>query len=208
MTGVAGYGASIKKSGSTTVFVNEDFTNTTGDTWQIDDTVKRVFDKDSLPGFYDDNIAIPANEVQSIDYLYGRVTFTSTKVGPIVANGSYFPMLEIAGAKEISLNRTVAIHDDTSTGNAGFHTKVYGLQDITMTLSRWDDLTKEFTNILKNRKEVIIEFAPTVDKSYRGWFVIDSAGQSLDLNALIEESISFQLAGDDEAGKTFSRSDA
>ena len=208
MAGVAGYGFSIKKSGTSTAFTSEAMSNTAGNTWQIDDATKQVFNRDTLPTFYDNAVEIVSGDISSIDYLYGKVTFTGVKTGPITVDGDYMPMAEIAAAKEGSLNRTSAIYDDTDISNAGYHTKVSGVHDASITMSRWDDLTYTFTDVIEARTPVVIEFAPSSAKSYRGWFVSDSSGQTLDINALIDESLSFQLDGDDETGKTFSRSDA
>ncbi len=208
MAGVAGYNASIKKSGTSTAFTDEATTNTAGNTWQISDSVKEVWNRNTLPTFKDNTVSIPSGDIQSIDYLYGKVTFTGSKTGPITVSGDYMPMAEVAGAKDASLNRTSAILDDTDTGNTGYHTKVSGLHDASVTLGRFDDITHTFTDILNNRTPIVIEIAPTTNKSYRGWFISESSGQNLDLNALIDESITFQLDGDDETGKTFSRSDA
>jgi len=208
MAGTAGYAASIKKSGTSTGFTTEAMSNTTGNIWQIDDADKEVFNRGTLPTFYDNAVEIVVGDITSIDYLYGRVTFTGVKTGPITVTGDYMPMSEIAGAKDGTLNRTSAIHDNTDTSNAGSHTKKYGLQDASVSLGRWDDLTHAFTAILEARTPVVIEIAPSSAKSYRGWFVAESSGQNLDLNSLIDESVAFQLDGDNEAGKTFSRSDA
>lgn len=206
--GAPGYLASIKKSGTSTPFSDEGMTNTTGNVWQITDSAKEVFDRDTLPDFFDNGVPIPTNDIVKIDYLYGRVTFTGIKTGPITVDGDFFPMTEVAGAKDAALNRTSAIHDDTDTSNQGAHTKISGLHDISLTLGRWDDVSHSFTDIINNRVPVVIEYAPSPSKSYRGWFVAESSGQTLDLDALLEESISFQLDGDDEEGKTFSRSNA
>jgi len=52
------------------------------------------------------------------------------------------------------------------------------------------------------------DLAPNATKSYRGWFKVESSGLTLDINALLDESIAFTLDGDTTTGKTFSRSDA
>ena len=117
-------------------------------------------------------------------------------------------MLEVAGAKEASLNRTSVILDDTDTSNVGYHTKLSALHDASMTLGRWDDISYMFTDLLTSKIPFVIEFAPSADKSYRGWFLLESSSQNLDITALLDESLSFQLDGGDLVGKTFSRSNA
>jgi hypothetical protein len=208
MSGTAGYGATVKKSGTSTSFTDEGMSNTSENTWQIDDQDKEVFDRHTVPTFKDNTVVIDSADIQSIDYLYGLVTFTGSKSGPITVSGDYIPMTEIVGAKDVSLNRTSAILDDTDISNEGYHTKKSGIHDASITLGRWDDISHAFTDVINARTSVVIEVAPSSSKSYRGWFVAESSAQNLDLNALIDESVSFQLDGDDEPGKTFSRSDA
>ena len=205
---LSGYGATVKKSGTSTAFTGEATTNTSGNIWQITDDAKEVFDRDVVPDYYDNAVPIVVGDIASIDYLYGIVTFTGAKTGPITVDGSYMPMAAVACAKDVNLNRTSTVLDDTCLGNAGYHTKLAGIHDASVTLGRWDDLTFTFTALIAARVPIVIEIAPDTNKSYRGWFLAESSDQNLDLNALIEESISFQLDGDDTTGKTFSRSDA
>ena len=206
MTVYAGYGASIKKSGTSTGFTGEDMTNTAGFTWQIDTATKQVWDKAVVPTFYLDAVEIDANDVSSVDYLYGKVTFTGVQDGVVTVDGNYYPMSEIAGAKEISLVMTSAIHDKTDTSNAGYIERMYGIHDVSVDLGRFDDISKDFTDIIQSRTSIVLEVAPESSYSMRGWFIADSSGQSLDVNSLIEEGLNFQLDGDEEVGKTFSTS--
>lgn len=208
MSGVAGYGATVKKSGTSTGFTDEDMSNTAGNTFQIDNTAKQVFDRDATLTFYEDAVEIPATDIDSINYLYGKVTFNTTKTGAITVDGNYMPMSVVAGAREVTLNRTCQILDDTDLSNSGFHTKQYNMQDVAVTIGRFDDIQYAFTIILENRDSCVIELAPSAAKSYRGWFVVESSGLTLDINALLDESISFTLDGDDTIEKTFTRSDA
>lgn len=208
MAAVAGYGASLKKSGTSTAFTTEAMTNTSGNTWRINATAKRVWNRNSTLTFFDNTVEISSSDISSIDYLYGKVTFTGSKTGPIAVTGAYMPMATVAGAKEFSLTRTSAILDDTDLSNNGYVSKVSTIHDVSVNISRFDDLTHDFTDIIVARTPIVIELAPTSSKSYRGWFVAEGSDQSLDINALIEEGLTFQLDGDDETGKTFSRSDA
>lgn len=208
MAGVAGYGASIKKSGTSTGFTGEAMSNTAGNTFQIDTDAKRILDRSITPTFYEDAVEIDASDVSSINYLYGKVTFATSKTGDVTVDANYMPMTAVAGAKEVTLNRTSQLLDDTDLSNSGYHTKEYGLQDVAVTVGRFDDIQYAFTDILANRTACVIEIAPDTNKSYRGWFKVESSGLTLDINALLDESIAFTLDGDTTAGKTFSRSDA
>lgn len=208
MSGTAGYVFKIKKSGTSTAITSEAMSNTTGNTFQIDDTAKNVFDRTVIPVFYDTGVAIPSGDILSIDYLYGKVTFNSAPSGAVTVDANYLPLADIAGAKECSIDRTCAIYTSTDTSNVGFQTKTYGIKDVSISASRFDDVSHDFTTIMENRDVVVIEVAPDTNKSYRGFFVISDSDASLDINALLEETLNFELDGNDTAGKTFSRSDA
>ncbi len=208
MPGLAAYNASIKKSGTSTSFTDEAMTDLGSNIYQITDANKQVFDRVGTFTFYDNGVEIGASGIDSINYLYGKVVFSAPPVGPITVDGDYVPLSEVAGAREFSLNRTCAVLDDTDTSNTGEHTKKYGLQDVSITLSRFDDLSYDFPTLIENRTPLVIEIAPDANKSYRGWFIVPTSGLNLDVNSLLDESISFELDGDDTVGKTFARSDA
>ena len=70
MTATAGYNASLKKSGTSTSFIDESMTNTTGDTWSIDDISKNIWDRSTTPVFAEDDIEIDEADILSIDYLF------------------------------------------------------------------------------------------------------------------------------------------
>lgn len=204
MAGVAGYEAEVKKSGTTTGFTTEATTNPSGNVWEITDATKAVWDRDVTPTFYDNGVEIAAGDIQQIDYLYGKVEFTGAKTGPITVTGSYMPMASVAGANQASLNITSAILDDTDFSNVGYHTKEYGTQDVVVSLSRWEDVQNTFGAILVARAPIVIEIAPSTAKSYRGWFIPDSVSDNFSIESLLDESVSFQLDGDDTTGKSFS----
>lgn len=206
--GQAGYLGSVKKTGTSTSFSGESMSNTAGNTWQIDDATKEIFDRNTVPDFFDNGVPIVAGDILSIDNLYGKVTFTSSKSGPITVSGDYLPSTEVAGAKSVEWTRTAQIHDDTDTANLGYHTKVYGKLSISITLGRWDDIQYAFVTAMETRLPFVIEIAPSSGKSYRIWVVPETSGLTLSVDALLEESITFQSAGSTTVGNTFSRSNA
>jgi len=202
-----GYIASLKKSGTSTAFSDEPMSNTSGNIWEIDDINKEVFDRVVTPVFYDNAVPIIDTDIESVNYLYGHVTFTGVKVGPITVDGSYMPLADIAGAKEGTLNLTSSVHDVTDLSNEGYHNKITGMHDSSVSLSRWDDLSKDFSQVLNSREPIVIEYKADEILSFRGWYILESSGKALNLTGVIEETLSFQLDGDDTEGKTFSSSD-
>jgi len=202
---VVGYQANIKKSGTSTSFSGEAMTVTTGNTFQIDDSAKQVFNFNSTFTFYEDAVAISDSDIDSIDYMYGKVTFSTSKTGSITVDGAYYPMANIAGAYQATQNTTNQIINVTSFENQGFVEKLPNQKDITVTCTRFDDLSKDFQDILENGSSIVIEFIPSTGNGNRGWYVLDSANQNLDMSNVVEESLSFQLTDNKNILKTFSR---
>jgi hypothetical protein len=202
----AGYQASIKKSGTSTSFTGESMSNVTGNIFQIDDAAKEIFNRDSTFTFYEDSVAISTSDISSIDYLYGKVTFATSKTGSITVDGDYMPIAVIAGASQATQNQTQQIIDTTDFSNSGYKTKIVGLQDIVISVSRFDDVSNDFQTLLESRTPLVIEFLPTSGDTNRGWYVLDSTSSDLSLEDALTEGLNFQLTGDVELGKTFSRS--
>lgn len=201
----AGYQAKFKKSGTSTSFTDEAMSVVTGNTYQIDTDSKQVWNRLSTFTFYEDDVAILSSDISSIDYLFGKVTFETSKTGSITVDGGYLPMADIGGAYEATLNRTNQVNTCTDISNTGFEMKKTGIKDVTITVSRYDDLSSDFDTIITAGNPVVVEFTPVPTKIYRGWFVLSGKDQSIDINSLIDGSLTFDLSGSDEEGKTFSK---
>ena len=209
--GTAGYTTLIKKSGTSTAMTDEAMTNTTGNTWQITASTKQVFDRDIEPSFEDNGVPIVSGDITEIDYLFGTVTFTGVKTGPITVSGNYMPLASVVGANDFSINITPDIlecttYPDTNT-NGGYLVKKYGLLQATVSISRFDDLSKSFHTILSGREKLVIEGSFAGGSSIcRGWYVHESIEDSADVAGLLTEDLSFILDSGDDAinKKTFS----
>jgi hypothetical protein len=119
------------------------------------------------------------------------------------------PVTDIAGAKDYTLNIGSTILDvtdlATTNSNGGYRTKKYGLLDASVSLTRFDDISQTFYDVLANRETVVIEINPARGDQYiRGWFKLESDGLSGDVNGLEEESLTFQLSAGNEVDKSFS----
>lgn len=204
MAASPGYLTKVKKGGTPTSFTGETFTNTSGNIWKIDDATKQVFDRNGTFTFYDNSTPISASEILYIDYLFGLVEFSVAKVGPITADGGYVPLAEIIGAKDYSITMNTTILDQTDFSNVGYRDKTSGLFDSTVAISRWDDSSKAYKDILTNKESVFIEINPGQSNTFfRGWFLLESDNTSGDIDALEEEALDFTLDGDGEY-KSFS----
>lgn len=205
-----GYLTKVNKGGTPTAMVDEAMTVTTGNTYEIDDATKAVWDTDVLPTFEDNGVPVPAGDIVSINYLFGRVTFTGARTEPITVSGNFIPIACIAGANTYNVNMSLSVLTDTEfCTNVGFQTKVGALIDVVIGIERFDDLSKAFFDILINRERVFIEILPQGPSSgsvIRGWFIEESDNHSGDVTTLETEPLSFQLDSDGDGvnEKTFS----
>jgi len=208
--GSPGWKATVKRSGTSTQFTDEAASLVSGKTYQIDDETKQVWDREQPVTVKDNGVLVDSSNIEFIDYLFGKVTFTAgyTVTGPVTVSGSYLPMQAVAGANAYNLNHTGDLLDDTdfegAQANGGYRTRLYGLRDVSASITRWDDLSKTFADIIKNRSVVVIEIRPGGGPDvFRAFMVAESANESGDVAALESEEISFQLDGEG-VGKAFS----
>lgn len=204
--GYAGYMAKLMKSGSTTAFTDEATTLVSGKTYKITAATKNVWDRSVAVVVEDNGVAMNAADIESIDYLFGRVTLDSayTPTGAITVTGSYFPMTQIAKGRSYDLTQTANAIDnsvfETVQANGGYRTFEAGLKTVKLSISGVYATSNAFEALLAARAECIIEINPDgAGKSMaRGWFRPMSMGQSGDVGDLEEGSLDFTLAVPDQ----------
>ena len=200
--GFAGYVTKILKSGTPTTFTASAFSLVSGKTYKITDATKNIWDRTTAVTVYDNAVAVASNNILSIDYLFGRVTFTSgyTPTGPITASGKYLPMTAVAGANGFTLTQTANAVDQTdyatAQANGGFRAYQIGLRTVKLALKGFYDAANGFEALLLARPELIVEI--DVDGGgkniARGWFKPLSVGQSGNVGELEDASIDFALS--------------
>ncbi len=200
--GVPGYACTIKKAGATTAMVDEPMSLVSGKTYKVTNVAKNVFDRAVALVFEDNGVVVDDADIESVDYLYGRVTFTSgyTVTGPItVASGSYLPLAVIGKFQELSLTQTAEANDDSYyqavQANDGYRIHNYGLKTVSAEASGIFDSTGDFSNLLKSRGELILEIRPAGNDLTiaRGFFRAMSNNASGDVGATEQQSINFSL---------------
>jgi len=199
---VAGYNTKIKLSGSGTTMSSEAMAATTGtNEYQISNSAKGIFDPTTTPSFTVGGTAISSTDISSIDYLFGKVTFSSTKGAAIKVSGTYLPTTNIAGAHAYNLNISRNLLDDTDFNSSGWISRANGLKDVSFTVNRWDDVSTQFLDLINSTKDVIADVRPGNSTSvvYRGVFKVESEAKSGDVTALEGSDVSFQLNGSSNA---------
>ena len=203
-----GYLTTVKLGGTPVALSAEPMTNTSGNIFQITDTTRRVLDRNVVPTFEDEGESpqdIPAADVLSISYIFGTVTFATSKTGPVVVKtGNYVPLTDIAGAHSYNLNHGGDVLDSTEFGlanNNGMRQRVLGLRDVSLSVDRWDQVgSQTFFDALNNRTPLFIEVKPgDGGQVARGWFVAEAENHGGDISALEAGDLTFQLDGDARA---------
>jgi hypothetical protein len=205
--GFAGYKAVVKKSGTTTAFTDEAMTLVSGKTYKITNTAKNVWDRSVTPTFEDGGGAISSSNVESVDYLFGRVTFISafTPSGSVTVTGSYLPLTQVAKTNQYTLTMTAAPVEtstfDVVQANGGYRTFQYGLKTVTLALKGVYASSSAFAALLAARSEAVVEICPDgSSKSVaRGWFKPMANNQMGDVGELEEEELNFNLSVPDQS---------
>jgi hypothetical protein len=196
----AGYQATIKKGGTSTSMTAEACSLVSGKTYQITNTAKRVIDYDTALTVYGNAIAIAASNIESIDYLTGKVTFISsyTPTTPITITGNYMPMATFANCKAFTLTQSAAEIDttvyETAQANGGIRTFVQGLKTIGLELQGVQANSATNRADLLARSLFYAEIAPAGGGDFfRGFFKRANTGRSGQNGALEEENLSLAL---------------
>lgn len=207
--GSPGWKATVKRSGTSTTFTDEPASLVSGQTYQIDDETKQVWDRTAPIVVNDNGNEVDPEDIEHIDYLFGMVTFADdyTPTGGITISGKYLPMQNVAGANSYTLNQTVDVLDDTDFDHAkttGYRSRMAGLHDVSVTVSRWDNLSKDFFTAATAGQAVVVEIVPGLGtRKFRAFMLVETANRSGDVAALESEEVSLILDGDG-AGKAFS----
>ena len=209
--GYAGYVATIKKSGTSTAMTGEAMTLVSGKTYQISTASKEVWDRTATFTVYDGVTDVTA-QVESYDYLFGKVTFLSsyTVVGSITVDGSYLPTTAYGTGQSFTLTQNANAIDttdyDTAQANGGFMTYTNGLRTVKLDISGFFNTSNGFKTLLAARSEIIIEINPdgAGNSLCRGFFKPMTTGQSGDVGAQENETVSFELSVPYSATSTIS----
>lgn len=204
--GFAGYVAVINKGGTPTGMTDEATTLVSGKTYQINDTTKRVIDRDSTIVVDDDATPVAAANIESIDYLFGRVTFVSsyTVNGAVTISADYIPLAQVAKGQTFNLTQTANMVDNsdfvTVQGNSGHRIFTYGLKTVSLELGGIYALSNGWAALLDARTELVIEINPDGDSksTARGIFKALTNSQSGDVGDLELETVTFALSVPDD----------
>lgn len=203
--------AALYIAGTPTATTGEATSNTTGNTYRIDDVTKRVIDP-RVTVTVNENGSPTAQDV-TIDYLRGLITFPSAPTTPVTVSYTYLPQARIGCPKswEISLQRTnldrtcFLLSGDT---DAGAMKRMLGLFDasgsmtsidITGTVVSTETLRDVFRGAA-NDELLFFKVRMATDWVWVGWIVFEEMTHNVEIDNIVEGTFSWNLASVDDAG--------
>ncbi len=174
------------------------------------------WDLNATPVFKTGTTTLAANLVESIDYLLGRVTFTSPQTTAPSFTGNIHTVSDlIAGANSFTLTQTTDAIDITdmaiTSQNGGFRVMRPGLKTVSLELSGFfvpqkttgpiegtvivqEGQSADITRLI-NRGQYIVEISPDGGGATiaRGYFRITNQSQSGAVGEQEEQSLTMQL---------------
>lgn len=214
--GTPGYKISLKAPGTPTASTGNYFNLVAGTTktYQIASTAKRVLARNVSPSAFKESTGgttIGGSDIASVDYLFGKVTFSSTHTTQIVGTVTHLPLSVVAGANSMTLNCSRELLDDTDFSSTGFRSRAIGIADVSLSISRYDTLDQEWahrllsTSVLSTAlstgaNELVVEIRPESTGKYAvGFFRLENENLSGDVSGLEGSELSLQLDGDSRA---------
>ena len=196
-----GFRANVRRAGEPQAFTEEPMEVEDGDTYIIVDRTKSVWDYNETVEVFEDGVAVDDADIESIDYLFGRVTFveTATITGPVTVTGAYKPTSVFGCANEVSLTQNAeAVLDscfEITQDEEGFNTYSSGLKDVSMELSGFYRQSNDFFELLKDNEQIVVEvdWEGDGETMTRGVFTVQSTSQSGDVGQNEEFSVNFSL---------------
>jgi len=199
MPASAGWPTLIHVGGTPTAVTAQACTNTSGNSYQINNTARRAWDPSATPVAYDGGV--PAT-ILSVDYNFGIVTLASTPGGAVTVDVTYIPLLDVAQGKAATL--TIATDAlDVSVFGAVDRTFLTGLRTLTAKLEtldplltdldpggdtwKWDTKATAETCIF-----VEIDWAGLGTNKYRFWSFIPKTEVMGKVDGLVESGIELQ----------------
>lgn len=204
--GYSGYSAIIRKGGTPTAMTDEAMSLVSGKTYVVTAATKRIIDFATAVVVEDNNVD-RTTEVESIDFMFGTVTFKSTYTvtGAVTITAAYIPASQICAMNKYSLTQTAEAVDTTdlciAQANNGARQFAMGIKTVGLELSGFYKTTSGFMDVVKNRSKLVIDVNPDgAGKSIcRGVFVAKDNKQSGKVGNPEEDSVSFSLYVPDNA---------
>jgi hypothetical protein len=198
-----GYAASVYGFGDLVQLVGEPLSGS-GTTWQLNTSQRAVDPVQSLSGAIvvkDNGVVVPSSQY-TIDYLFGVVTFATSRTGPITLDGdvweNMYPALYI---KEATFRVERDILDmSTLLDGEGYKVKTVGLKSASGTITTLQMLPQSFSEttpygtLFDAGTPFLLEIRPSDIEGtqwFRAWVVFDTGEEKINPAALGETTLNW-----------------
>ncbi len=194
--GIASYLTEVSIQTDSDPFTDEAMSLVSGNTFQITDAAKRVWNRAvDVEVKVDGSVVTPS----SVNYLFGTVTLASSPgADPVTVTGAYLTVTPITHVASYSLTLSATMLEKTFLSQTS-RTRDAGLLDSSVTLSRFEDGEDAFRDALDARASLLVEIVPGGGtKTFRGWYVTESTNLSGGVDDLENDEVTLQLDSEHE----------
>jgi len=199
MAATAGHLATISITGASTTMTNEATTNTSGFSYQITSTARRIVNPAvAIVIKHNSGVTWPGNF--TFDYLNGIVTLDGAPTGAVTIDGAFLPSRQITQAYELDVSLSASLADSSLLGTA-FTQRTRALSDITGSLSCYDSGLTTYTDVelvdlLDNATTKVIDIAWNGGTNYLRFFAMfENVEPSAAVDGIQSLSASFSANG-------------
>lgn len=197
----AAFTCAIKQTGTAVAMTGEATTNTTGNTYQVTNTAKRILDPSTAITVYDGVTPIADTSV-TVDYLFGKVTLSSPPGGAVTIDGAYLPSYSVAEAKAFELSFSKDVFESTvMAATTTSKTRTAGLKDVSGSITQLDNLLTDldsggttivpFTDFTAGTTRVLEVTFPS-GTIFRAFVTFSGVAEKTSVDALLESTLSFE----------------
>ena len=210
MAAIAAHLCRLYMTGTSTTLTGEsaDEVGATGSRFQVTDVTKQILSPAATVVGKDAGVGAA---LDTVDYLFGTVDFTSSPAGAVTVDADYLPRFEVGTVTDFSISLSSDILDTSTMDGETFRNKISGLVDLGGSLTLLETPNQDYDtgggeiklyDLLSDGTPKVLEIDfPDTTEALRAWIVIESYENTGAVDGLVETSISFQGAPQ-SAGQT------
>lgn len=196
-----GYNGKVETPGAAVSASALPTTNTTGNSYQINDAAKRALDPTQAVTVYDGGVAVAAANV-TVDFLFGVVTLSAPPGGAVTVDAYYLPLLELAQVRGFDLECSVNLQDFTHMHATDAHRKrMMGIKDASGSVSLLDITTDIDAGggtvtpyaLFAAGSAILLSLTYGVTK-FRAWVLLEGIKTNTTFDDLVNHAIAWKVA--------------
>lgn len=199
---IAAHSTTVKVSGVAVAVTGEACTDLGSNVFQITTSARRIMDPSVTPVVKDGGVAV-SSALYSVNYLFGKVTFTAPPGGAVTIDYSYLPVAAIAAVKGFSVSVDNGLNEATTFDSSGARKRHKCLSDhsgslqmLSLPIEDIDPVTggtQTLADVFNNGTPKLLELGLG---SYflRSWIILGQLEVGAAVEGLVESTVSFEGA--------------